>query len=124
MRISLYHLSLRLRKISSPRHPCPHVGAKESLSLLLSRTLRIGSTIWEHKLDPIKTSRIQASSPLPSMAKCQMTHSLAHLIFTSASVKNLVEAQGGRVWSRSDDSGVCFAFALPSSPIDGAPPLE
>jgi signal transduction histidine kinase len=28
-------------------------------------------------------------------------------------VKNLIEAQGGRVWSRSDDSGVCFAFALP-----------
>jgi two-component system sensor histidine kinase BaeS len=31
-------------------------------------------------------------------------------------VKNLVEAQGGRVWSRSDDSGVSFAFALPSHP--------
>jgi signal transduction histidine kinase len=29
-------------------------------------------------------------------------------------VKNLIEAQGGRVWSRSDDSGVSFAFALPS----------
>jgi signal transduction histidine kinase len=29
-------------------------------------------------------------------------------------VKNLIEAQGGRVWSSSDDSGVCFAFALPS----------
>lgn len=29
-------------------------------------------------------------------------------------VKNLVEAQGGRVWSRSDDSGVSFAFAMPS----------
>jgi signal transduction histidine kinase len=29
-------------------------------------------------------------------------------------VKNLIEAQGGRVWSLSDDSGVCFAFALPS----------
>jgi signal transduction histidine kinase len=28
-------------------------------------------------------------------------------------VKNLVEAQGGRVWSRSDDSGVSFSFALP-----------
>lgn len=28
-------------------------------------------------------------------------------------VKHLVEAQGGRVWSRSDDSGVSFAFALP-----------
>ncbi len=31
-----------------------------------------------------------------------------------ATVKNLVEAQGGRVWSRSDDSGVLFAFAMPS----------
>jgi two-component system sensor histidine kinase BaeS len=29
-------------------------------------------------------------------------------------VKNLIEAHGGRVWSSSDDSGVCFAFALPS----------
>ena len=29
-------------------------------------------------------------------------------------VKNIIEAQGGRVWSRSDDSGVSFAFALPS----------
>ena len=29
-------------------------------------------------------------------------------------VKNLIEAQGGRVWSRCDDSGVSFAFALPS----------
>src|SRR6202035_4817154 len=29
-------------------------------------------------------------------------------------VKHLIEAQGGRVWSRSDDSGVSFAFALPS----------
>jgi signal transduction histidine kinase len=29
-------------------------------------------------------------------------------------VKNLIEAQGGRVWSLSDDSGVSFAFALPS----------
>jgi signal transduction histidine kinase len=29
-------------------------------------------------------------------------------------VKNLVEAQGGRVWARSDDSAVTFAFALPS----------
>ena len=29
-------------------------------------------------------------------------------------VKHLIEAQGGRVWSRSDDSGVAFAFALPS----------
>ncbi len=29
-------------------------------------------------------------------------------------VKNLIEAQGGRVWSRSDDSGVSFGFALPS----------
>ena len=29
-------------------------------------------------------------------------------------VKNLIEAQGGRVWSRSDASGVSFAFALPS----------
>lgn len=29
-------------------------------------------------------------------------------------VKNLIEAQGGRVWSRSDDSGVSFVFALPS----------
>ena len=31
-----------------------------------------------------------------------------------AIVKNLIEAQGGRVWSKSDDSGVSFAFALPS----------
>ena len=31
-------------------------------------------------------------------------------------VKNLIEAQGGRVWSRSDGSGVSFAFALPSQP--------
>ncbi len=30
-------------------------------------------------------------------------------------VKHLIEAQGGRVWSRSDDTGVSFAFALPSS---------
>jgi signal transduction histidine kinase len=29
-------------------------------------------------------------------------------------VKNLVEAQGGRVWARSDESGVTFAFALPA----------
>jgi two-component system sensor histidine kinase BaeS len=29
-------------------------------------------------------------------------------------VKHLIEAQGGRVWSQSDDSGVSFAFALPS----------
>jgi signal transduction histidine kinase len=28
-------------------------------------------------------------------------------------VKNLVEAQGGRVWARSDTTGVTFAFALP-----------
>ena len=31
-----------------------------------------------------------------------------------AIVKGLIEAQGGRVWSRSDDSGVSFGFALPS----------
>jgi signal transduction histidine kinase len=29
-------------------------------------------------------------------------------------VKNLVEAQGGRVWACSDDLGVSFGFALPS----------
>jgi signal transduction histidine kinase len=29
-------------------------------------------------------------------------------------VKNLIEAQGGRVWAWSDDAGVSFAFALPS----------
>jgi signal transduction histidine kinase len=29
-------------------------------------------------------------------------------------VKNLVEAQGGRVWAWSDDLGVSFGFALPS----------
>lgn len=29
-------------------------------------------------------------------------------------VKNLIEAQGGRVWAASDHSGVTFAFALPS----------
>jgi signal transduction histidine kinase len=29
-------------------------------------------------------------------------------------VKNLVEAQGGRVWAWSDDSGVSFGFALPA----------
>jgi signal transduction histidine kinase len=29
-------------------------------------------------------------------------------------VKNIMEAQGGRVWARSDGSGVTFAFALPS----------
>ena len=29
-------------------------------------------------------------------------------------VKNLIEAQGGRVWAWSDDSGVSFGFALPS----------
>jgi signal transduction histidine kinase len=29
-------------------------------------------------------------------------------------VKHLIEAQGGRVWSRSDHSGVSFAFALPA----------
>jgi signal transduction histidine kinase len=28
-------------------------------------------------------------------------------------VKNLIEAQGGRVWARSDDTSVAFAFALP-----------
>lgn len=29
-------------------------------------------------------------------------------------VKNVIEAQGGRVWAQSDGSGVTFAFALPS----------
>ena len=29
-------------------------------------------------------------------------------------VKNLIEAQGGRVWAQSDNSGVTFAFAVPS----------
>jgi signal transduction histidine kinase len=29
-------------------------------------------------------------------------------------VKNLIEAQGGRVWASNDESGVSFAFSLPS----------
>ncbi len=33
-----------------------------------------------------------------------------------AIVKHLVEAQGGRVWARSDASGVTFGFSLPAAP--------